>query len=178
MKVSAFLGSPRKNGNTSYLLNEFLKGVSENKNNSVDSIFLQEYKISECMDCNRCKNSAGCVQNDDMQKLYPVIKQADVLVIAAPVYWWSMPGHLKTFIDRFYAFDDGELKGKKAYLLLTYGGALPNSGPVLVEKTFKEIFDYIGIDLVKTYGACTDEYIQVKDNDKALKDVYEMGKNI
>lgn len=178
MKVAAFHGSPRKNGNTSILLEEFLKGVSENSDNIVNNIYLQEYKISGCINCDHCKNTDGCIQNDDMQKLYPVIREADVLVIASPVYWWSMPGHLKTFIDRFYAFDDGELKGKKAYLLLTYGGAHPNSGPLLVEKTFKEIFDYIGIDLVKTYGACTDEYIPVKDNSKALKDVHEMGRNI
>lgn len=178
MKVAAFLGSPRKNGNTAHLLKEFLKGVSENTSAEIKEVFLRENKISGCIACGGCKKSAGCVVNDDMQKLYPIIKEADILVFATPVYWWSMSSQLKAFIDRFYGLKQSERGGKKAYLLMTYGGALPNSGPGLVEKTFKDICDYIDVELVKVYGVCTDENITVDGNTQVLKDVYEIGKNI
>lgn len=178
MKIAAFLGSPRKNGNTARLLKEFLKGVSEKTGITVDEIFLQDYRISGCISCDHCKRSEGCVQNDDMQKIYPIIKEADILVFATPVYWWSMPSQLKALVDRFYALKQSDREGKKVYLLMTYGGALPNSGPELVERTFTDILDYIECELVKVYGVCTDEYMPIEQNLKALKDVYEIGKSI
>jgi hypothetical protein len=61
---------------------------------------------------------------------------------------------------------------------MTYGGALPNSGPEIVERTFRDICDYVGINLVKVYGVCTDEYMPVEKNTDALREVYEIGKNI
>lgn len=178
MKVAAFLGSPRKSGNTARLLKEFLKGASENSGITIDEVFVQENKIAACTNCDYCKRSTGCIQNDDMQRIYPIVKEADVLVFAIPIYWWSMPAQLKALIDRFYAFKEGEIKGKKVYLLMTYGGALPNSGPELIERTFKDICDCIQCQLAKTYGACTIEYMPVEQNKEALREVYEIGRNI
>lgn len=178
MKVAAFLGSPRKNGNTARLIKEFLKGAAENSDIIIDEIFLRDKKISGCTGCEGCKKSSGCVVNDDMQELYPVIKEAEVLVFAMPVYWWSIPGHMKCFIDRFYGLKKEEIRGKKVYVLMTYGGALPNSGPELVERTFRDICEYIEIELVDIYGVCTDDYIPVAENTEALNEVYILGKTI
>lgn len=178
MKVAAFLGSPRKNGNTAHLLKEFLKGVSQNSGTTIDEIYLQGKRISGCMGCKYCDRGSGCVQDDDMQKIYPIIKDADVLVFATPIYWWSMPSRLKAMIDRLFAFKGNELKGKKIYLLMTYGGALPNSGPDLVEKTFRDIFEYVECEVVRVYGVCTDEYMPVQQNIEALKEVYEIGRQV
>lgn len=178
MKVAAFLGSPRKNGNTARLLAEFLKGAGENSEIIIDEVFLRDKKISGCTACQGCKKSTGCIVNDDMQKLYPIIKSADVLVFAMPIYWWSIPGQMKCFIDRLYGLKEKEIQGKKLHVLMTYGGALPNSGPELVERTFKDICEYIEVELVNVYGVCTDDYIPVEENTEALKDVYELGKNI
>lgn len=178
MRIATFLGSPRKNGNTARLLREFIKGASENSSITVNEIFLKENRISGCMACDHCKKEDGCIQNDDMGKIYPIIKDADVLVFATPVYWWSMPSQLKALIDRFYALKESERKGKKVYLLMTYGGALPNSGPELVERTFRDICEYIECELVKVYGVCTDEYMPVEQNADALKEVYEIGRAV
>ena len=78
MKVAAFLGSPRKNGNTARLLEEFLKGVSEKNGVMINKIYLQENKISGCTDCGYCLISTGCKIEDDMQNIYPIIKEANV----------------------------------------------------------------------------------------------------
>jgi multimeric flavodoxin WrbA len=177
MKVVSFLGSPKKNGNTARLLEEFLKGVSEKKGIIINKVYLQENKISGCTGCGYCLTSASCKIEDDMQNIYPIIKEADVLVFAMPIYWWSMPSQLKALIDRFRAVKS-EIRNKKIYLLMTYGSALPNSGVELVERTFRDIFKYLEGKFVKAYGACTDEYMPVEKNTKALKEIYEIGRNI
>jgi len=178
MKVAAFLGSPRKNGNTARLLKEFLKGVSEKSGATINQVYLQENRILGCTGCGYCKTSTGCKLEDDMQNIYTILKEADVLVFATPIYWWSMSSQLKALIDRFYALEISEIKGKKIYLLMTYGDPLPNSGPELVERTFRDICEYIEWELVKVYGACTDNYMPVEQNAEALKEVYEIGRSI
>ena len=101
MKIVTFLGSPRKKGNTARLLKEFLKGVSEKSGITTNQVYLQENKILGCTGCGYCNTSTGCRLEDDMQNIYPILKEADLLVFATPVYWWSMSSQLKALIDRF-----------------------------------------------------------------------------
>jgi len=180
MKVLALLGSPRKKGNTGLLLDEYLRGIKDAREDAeIIKVNLQEKNLHGCMACEACHNAAigQCVIKDDMQELYPLFRQADMVVYATPVYWWSVTAQLKAFMDRCYAL--GPIKdsfaGKKAALLMTYGGELPNKGPELVRTMFEEICDYKDMKLIASYGVCTDEYMPVAENEKALKDVYDMG---
>jgi len=181
MKVFSALGSPNKKGNTAALLNEYLKGVNENHENVENtSVFLQEKDIKACRGCNACKNGLGnCVIKDDMQQLYKEIKEADIIIFATPVYWWNMTAQLKTFIDRMYALDfEKVFLGKKFTLLMTYGGANPNSGAMIVKKNLEEIVSFLGMDFVHKYGVSTGDYREypVDKNIEALSDVYNLGK--
>lgn len=182
MNILAVQGSPRLNKNTDILLEKFLEGVKDkNEKCKINKIFLQEKNIQFCKACNACKNEeiGHCIINDDMQEIYPLISDVNILVLATPVYWWSMSAQLKTFIDRIYGLSNKkQLKGKKCVLLMTYGGALPNEGPRIVEETIKEICNYIGLEFVDVYGVCTDEEVQVSDNPKAQEEVYRLGYNI
>lgn len=180
MKILALLGSPRKKGNTALLMDEYLKGIkASNEDAQIIKIYLDEKKIYGCIACEACRNvNIGlCAINDDMQELYPLFCQADMVVYATPIYWWSVSAQLKAFMDRCYALGSVEnsFKGKKAALLMTYGGEMPNKGPELVKTTFEEICDYKDMKLVDVYGVCTDDYMPVVENTEALKDVYEMG---
>ncbi len=180
MKVLALLGSPRKNSNTSLLLDEYLRGIKDsNKDAEITKVFLHEKNIHGCAACEACRHVTigQCAVKDDMQALYPLFRQADMVVYATPIYWWSVSAQLKAFMDRCYAL--GPVKdsftGKKAALLMTYGGELPNKGPELVKTMFEEICDYKNMDLVDVYGVCTEEYMPVAENTEALNDVYKMG---
>ena len=97
-------GSPRKNGNTSALVEAFARGAEEN-GNKVVPVFLGDMTIHGCKGCfGGGKNpDSPCVQKDDMEKLYPVYRQADVVVLASPLYYWSISGQLKTAFDRLFA---------------------------------------------------------------------------
>lgn len=178
MKIAAFQGSPRKNGNTSLLLQKFIKGAEDAGNLFLGNNFLQDMIIAGCRGCGYCRSNDGCVIKDDMGDLLSQVKEADVLVLATPVYWWSMTGQIKVFIDRLYALPEGTLKGKEMYFIMSYGGALPNSGPELVEKTISAICAYTGIKLMKVFGVCTDEYMPASQNETALKEIYSIGFSI
>jgi multimeric flavodoxin WrbA len=103
-KIVVLNGSPRKNGNTSALVNAFTKGAEEN-GNSVVNFFVSEMNIHPCKGC--CaggKNpDSPCTQKDDMDKIYPKFKEADIVVLASPLYYWNISGQLKCAFDRLYA---------------------------------------------------------------------------
>ena len=96
--------SPRKNGNSELLCKEFYEGAVESGHHA-ELVRLAEKQIGYCKGCYVCRKSGRCVQNDDMMELLEKIKKADVLVLATPVYFYSMCAQLKTFIDRlFYVY--------------------------------------------------------------------------
>ncbi len=103
-KICILNGSPRSNGNTKALIADFIKGAEAAGNETV-CFDLQKMNIHGCLGC--CgggKDAASpCVQKDDMEKVYPVYKDADVIVLASPMYYWGISGQLKCAFDRLFA---------------------------------------------------------------------------
>lgn len=103
-KIIVLNGSPRKKGNTSALIQAFTEGA-EGKGNIVTEFFLDSMNIHGCKGCfGGGKNpDSPCVQKDDMDKIYPVYKDADIVVLASPLYYWTISGQLKCAFDRLFA---------------------------------------------------------------------------
>lgn len=103
-KIVILNGSPRKKGNTSALTAEFKRGAEES-GNSVQEFFLQGMKIGGCLGCCGGGKDADspCVQKDDMGKIYPAYREADIVVLASPLYYWTLSGQLKAAFDRLFA---------------------------------------------------------------------------
>ena len=103
-KIIVLNGSPRKNGNTSALVKAFSEGA-ESAGHSVTEFWLGGMNIHGCRGC--CaggKNpESPCVQKDDMEKIYPAYKEAGVVVLASPLYYWTISGQLKCAFDRLFA---------------------------------------------------------------------------
>lgn len=120
-KILVLLGSPRKNENTELLANSFVAGALE-AGHEVEIIRLQNQNISACLGCNYCmKNQGKCVQKDDMQTIYEKFKNADVIVLATPLYFFNFSTQMKAVIDRFYAVLNGNRPHKQSVLLIAYG---------------------------------------------------------
>lgn len=103
-KIVILNGSPRMKGNTSALTAAFTKGA-ESAGHIVTEFFLGSMNINGCKGC-FCggKNpDSPCVQKDDMEKIYPVYKEADIVVLASPLYYWTISGQLKCAFDRLFA---------------------------------------------------------------------------
>ena len=100
MNILILSGSPRKNGNTELLVEAFSKGASEK--HQVEVVSVHNYKVNPCMGCNACFTSESntCVQKDDMSVIYSKLANADMLVIASPVYFYGLSAQLKAIIDR------------------------------------------------------------------------------
>ena len=98
-KVLIISASPRKGGNSDLLCDQFLLGAQE-AGHTVEKVFLRNHKINYCLGCGVCNNTHVCVQKDDMEELLEKMIKSDIIVLATPVYFYSMCGQLKTFIDR------------------------------------------------------------------------------
>src|SRR3989337_4578311 len=102
-KIIAIFGSPRKEGNSDILLNSALKGAESN-GADVEKIIIRDLQIAPCNSCGKCYEKGDCVINDDMQKMYPKLVDADGIIVASPIYFMGVSAQLKAFIDRCQAF--------------------------------------------------------------------------
>ncbi len=107
-KIVVLNGSPRRKGNTSALVREFTKGA-ESAGHTVTEFFLDSMNIHGCKGCfgGHGSKDCPCVQQDDMNKIYPVVRECDVIVLATPLYYWNMSGQIRTAIDRLFALEEG-----------------------------------------------------------------------
>lgn len=117
MKVLAISASPRRGGNSDVLCDQFLKGAAEN-GNEVNKINLRDMKTSPCAACYGCTKSHQCVQQDDMAQIQQELTLADVIVLAAPVYFYSMNAQMKIMIDRCLPMYR-KIKDKDFYYIIT-----------------------------------------------------------
>ena len=102
-KIIAILGSPRKEGNSDILLNSAIKGAKSN-GASVEKIIVRDLQIAPCNSCGGCWEKGVCVIEDDMQKMYPKLVDADGIIVSSPIYFMGVSAQLKAFIDRCQAF--------------------------------------------------------------------------
>ena len=97
--VLVISASPRKGGNSDTLCDEFIRGVQES-GNQAEKIFLASRKIGYCIGCGVCNTTHKCVQKDEMAEILDKMVDADVIVLATPVYFYTMDAQMKTLIDR------------------------------------------------------------------------------
>lgn len=178
-KIVVLNGSPRKNGNTSALVREFSKGA-ESTGNTVTVFFLGDMDIHECKGCfgGHSSRECPCVQKDDMDKIYPVYKEADIVVLASPLYYWTISGQLKTAFDRLFAVaecDPNYRNPKKESVLIM---AAEGHGFEESEYWYDRLEKHLGWkSLGKILCGGVMAVGDIKDKQE-LKDAYELGKAI
>ena len=102
-RVIGILGSPLAEGNTARLLNEALRGA-EDAGCTVEKIHVTNLCFDACQEMMFCRDHEACTMDDDMQQLYPKIRDADAIIIATPVMTMGIPGKLKSLMDRCQVF--------------------------------------------------------------------------
>jgi len=144
--VLIFKGSPREHGNSSTLAEKAAEGA-RSAGAEVESFTLHNMDIRPCDACDTCQETGVCVLMDDMQMLYPKLQAAEAIVIASPIYWFTVSAQTKLFIDRWYALESPQgnaLKGKQFGILLTYGDTDPySSGAINAIRTFQDMMRYL-----------------------------------
>lgn len=114
MNILVVVGAGRKNGNTDQLADAFIKGATE-AGHQITKVFFANKLINGCNGCNACRWGKPCIQKDDMQQIYPLYKNCDMVVLASPLYFWTISSKIKAFLERLYAVaeqDDNPPKGR------------------------------------------------------------------
>ena len=148
MKILILAGSPRKNGQSYKLVEAFKEGAAGNEIQVVD---VGSMKINGCLACEYChtKGNGKCIQNDDMQKILPLLAEAEGIVIASPVYYWGLSGQLQSCLTRWYAPHKPAKATKYAVLLASGSEGVYEP----IEGQLKDVIGYIGgklVGIVKT----------------------------
>lgn len=164
MNVLILNGSPRAGGNTAQMAGAFRDGA-ESAGHKVKTIEVCKKDIHGCLACEYChtKGRGSCIQRDDMDEVYEALKEADVLVIASPIYYHGISGQLKCTIDRFYsaAYPVGPERLKKAAAIYCSGDPEMYTGALF---SFKgDFLDYLGLEnagVLTVAGSVTDSDMQ------------------
>lgn len=176
-KVLIIAGSPRKEGNSEILCDQFAKGAKV-AGNQVEKIVVNDKKIGYCLACGGCKyNSGKCVINDDMSEVLEKMIEADVIVMSTPVYFYSIDGQMKVLIDRTYARYT-EIRNKDFYFIMTAAVGQKEALNRTLE-CFRGFTDCLSGAQEKgiIYGNSAWGKGEVKGS-SAMEQAYEYGKNV
>lgn len=181
-KVSVFIGSPRKNGNTEAMVSKIIEGINT-LDIGTEKIFLVDNKIEGCKGCYSCIRTGKCVRKDDMTLVYSKIEEADGLIFASPAYNYNITSEMKALIDRlfcYYQFKDGSQwksrlgNNKKALVLgVCAGESEDNMGYTLT--AMKRPLEDLGIKVIKEISYYNSRKIPILKNESFQKELFNMG---
>ena len=176
-QVLILSSSPRKGGNSETLAASFAKGAQE-AGNHVETVYLREKQYGFCKGCLACLKLGHCVLKDDAVEIAAKMHDADVLVFATPVYYYSVSGQLKTMLDRANPLFDTDYAFTKVYLLATAA----EDEPETVKGTEKTVQGWVDCfprcELVETVIAGGVNGVGEIAGHPALERAYRAGKEV
>lgn len=187
MKIIAFLGSPRREGNTELLLKEAIKGIEET-GLSVHVFDLNSMNISPCQNCGGCDETGECIIHDDMDVIYDAIRTSDRIIITSPIFFSGLSAQVKIMIDRCQCIwcekyllkrpiPEGR-SGRKGLLLLV-GGRKEDTGAKCSEASAKAFFRTINVLEHTTLSYLgIDKKGEILKHKTTLEEVYNAGKKL
>ncbi|MCP9612958.1 flavodoxin family protein [Coprobacter tertius] len=176
-KVLILSSSPRRGGNSDMLCNEFLRGAVDG-DNEVEKVFLRDKEIHPCLGCGVCsRGKKPCPQNDDASEIIDKMLCTDVIVMATPVYFYSMSAQMKALIDRCCGLYT-EMTDKEFYFIATAA----EDDPTIMDRiilNFKGFLDCLENPVIKGSVFCGGVWHvgEIKGN-LALRKAYDMGRSI
>lgn len=158
MKILVLNGSPRPKGNTKQMIEAFQEGAAAS-GHQVDIVDVCKKRIAGCLACEYChtKGNGTCIQKDDMLEVYKLLHEADMLVIASPIYYHGISGQLKCALDRFYsvAYPTKPPHLKKVAMILSSGDANMYDGALF---SFQgDFLDFLGLENMGVFTAHGEE---------------------
>jgi multimeric flavodoxin WrbA len=175
--VLVISASPRQGGNSDTLCDEFIRGVQES-GNQAEKIFLASRKIGYCIGCGVCNTTHKCVQKDEMAEILDKMVDADVIVLATPVYFYTMDAQMKTLIDRTVPRYT-EIQNKDFYFIV----AAADTEQKMMDRTIEGFRGFTQDCLTGArekgiiYGTGAWQAGEIKGT-PAMKQAYEMGRNV
>lgn len=154
MKILLLSGSPKKNGNSSAMADAFIAGA-ESAGHEVVRFDVGRMDINGCMGCEYChvQGEGKCIQQDDMQEIYPHLNDCDMIVFASAVYYWTLTAQLQAALHRFYAVGKPAKATKFAMLLSSGSPGVYDA----IDSQINSAFSFMGIEIVGVIKANGEE---------------------
>ncbi|MBN1106459.1 MAG: flavodoxin family protein [Deltaproteobacteria bacterium] len=186
MKVLGIYGSPRKGGNSDQLLDSALEGA-KSAGAEVLRVYARDLSMSGCIECGGCDQTGECVLEDDMQNVYPLIEEADVIFLSSPIFFYSVTAQVKALIDRGQALwakkalekspeEKGIPSGRRGYLIAVGATRGKNlfEGAQLTARYFYDALDmtYHGGIFFRRLEKKT----AAQDNPETLQEAFNLGR--
>jgi len=153
MKILAIYGSPRREGNTSLLLQQAVAGARQ-AGAEVEEVVLRDLRMSPCLELYGCKKDGRCIIRDDFQRLYDQLLACQALMLASPIFFYTVSAHTKILMDRCQSlwvkkywidqvpFGQGEIKRKGLFISAgATGGKRLFDGTLLSIRYFFDVLD-------------------------------------
>lgn len=189
-RILVIQGGGRPKGNTAQLVSSFVQGAEE-AGHCVEVISLLKNEVKGCLGCNACRYSKPCIQKDSFNDIVPKIKDADMIVFASPLYFWTISSRIKAFIERFYCIAEEDpnpplgryekYPDKDCALLMTAADDLFWTFDQAVSYYRFAIVNYIGFHDkgMLLAGGCGDTNGKPQiEKTRHLEEAYLFGKNI
>jgi multimeric flavodoxin WrbA len=187
MKILGIYGSPRRGGNTDILLDKALEGA-RSAGAEVKTIYARKLNISGCLECGGCDKTGKCVVRDEMQDIYPMLQEADIIFLATPIFFYGMSSQVKALIDRCQALWSKRMLEKtpaerkrydsgKGYLIAV-GATRGNNLFEGVQLTARYFFD--ALDMSYEGGIFfrrIDKKGAIAEHPEALQQAFDLGVN-
>jgi len=180
MRTLVVEASPRREGNSVTLARSFMRGLRDGGETEIVEFFLNDMDVKPCLGCWKCleMSEPGCVIDDDMNKAYPELLAADLIVFATPIYWWHIAGQMKIFLDRMEGLLAGNglnnLSGKTLVLVLTHLVEDPD-GVELAIRMFRSITGWAGMKFEVVLYCSVEKH--VSGCQEKLDEAYSLGKS-
>ena len=179
MKVLGILGSPRRGGNSEFLLDKALEGA-QSRGLDTEKIVLNELKFSPCQECGGCAKSGKCVVNDEMRLIYKKVDRADRIILASPIFFGSLPAQVKAMVDRYqcrwiakYVLGKKDSRPSKRGFLILVSAAGKKSFFKNAESIVKNLFAVLDIEFKgKLYCPNVDNKAGISEHPDCLKQAF------
>ena len=182
-KIVAFVGSPRKNGYTSKLIEESIRGA-KSKGAEVKVYDLNDEGVKGCQGCFYCRSNEGCSTKDYLQPMYEDIKNADGIIFGSPIYFLQITGQSKLWLDRMFPMLDGttfpfqpRYPGKKAVTIFSQG----NENKDAFQATIQSVngsFNMFGWEIADSLLCTNTSSPNFKLSDALLKQAFTAGEQL
>lgn len=177
MKTLIFNGSPRKNGDTAFLIDQLKNSLL----GEVKVVCSYRSEIQPCSDCRYCWKSVGCCIDDGMQQVYGDIKEADGIVIASPLYFSELTGSLLSLFSRLQTFYASkrflkiqQLEKPKIGALILCGGG--DGDPGKAEKTARTLFGLMNAKNCRAVYSLKTDVMPSRNDAEAIRQIKSLAK--
>ena len=178
MNILVINGSPHVKGTSALLMDEFIRGAQE-KGHEIHVFHAAREDVHPCIACDTCRKTGnGCVFKDGMEKLNPMLEDAELVVFVTPLYYFGMSAQIKAVFDRFYANNTALREQQKKTIVLATCGDTEDWTFDALKQHFEDAFRYMRwtcIGSVYALGMYVREDIEQSDYPK---EAYELGRSL